>query len=79
MKIVHFKNGWESNNGEGGMPMTFITLEDGICALHGLLVMLVVCLFNQISKLQNHKQCTHKHTDDTPKQARQIYHPQKQI
>ncbi len=43
------------------MPITFITFEDGVSALHGLLVMPVVCLVNQISKLQNHKQCTHKH------------------
>jgi hypothetical protein len=58
---IHLKNGWESNNGEGGMPITFITFEDGVCALHGLLVMQVVCLVNKISKLQNQKQCTHKH------------------
>jgi hypothetical protein len=43
------------------MPITFITFEDGVCALHGLLVMQVVCLVNKISKLQNQKQCTHKH------------------
>jgi hypothetical protein len=43
------------------MPITFITFEDGVCALHGLLVMPVVCLVNQISKTTKITNNVHKH------------------